>query len=96
MAWLYMTVQLEQLVQCFTGTGTETEWVKTATEVLAMFDACSRAQDERVMLKQCEHIIKDLLATPVFAGVATQEQLLVAQYIIGRAAIQRVVWEHGE
>ena len=94
MAWLHMTVQLEQLVQCFTGT--ETERVKTATEVLAMFDACSRAQDERVMLKQCEHIIKDLLATPVFAGVATQEQLLVAQYIIGRAAIQRVVWEHGE
>ena len=94
MAFLHLTVQTEQLVQCFTGT--EAERVKTATEVLAMFDVCSRAQDERAMLQQSEHIIKDLLATPVFASVATQEQAVVAQYIVGRAAMERVIWEHGE
>ena len=94
MAYLHLTVQIEQLVQCFTGT--QAERLQTAQEVSAMFDACSRIPDERAMLKQAEHIVKDLLATPVFAGVATPEQHVVAQYVIGRAALLRVVYEHGE
>ena len=89
MAYLHLTMQPEQLEPCFSGTDQERR--DKALKMIAWFDHNSRMKNEREMLTQAEKLLREVLARPKFQEAADPEQVIAAKFVLGRAAIFRIL-----
>jgi hypothetical protein len=90
MAYLYLSVEPEQIADCFVGETAEEKREK-AEKMIKSFDQFSRVRDEAGMLTHAEPVIRHLLAKSSFRARATPEQIVAAQFLTGRAAMYRVM-----
>ncbi len=88
LAYLHLSVIPEQLAQCFSGTAEER--LERAKSIIATFDVLSQRPDESAMLIEAQPLIRSLLSTLQFQQAVSPDQVLVAQYVIGRAAMFRM------
>jgi hypothetical protein len=94
MAYLYLSLEPERLAPCVMGEGEEK--LAMATKMIALIDHYSRTADERTMLAKAEPLIRNVLSRQSFRAVASEEEIIAVQYVMGRAALFRVMEDQHE
>jgi hypothetical protein len=94
MAYLYLSLEPERLAPCVMGEGEEK--LAMATKIIALIDHYSRTADERTMLANAEPLIRNVLSRQTFRAVASEEEFIAVQYVMGRAAMYRAMEDHHE
>ena len=94
MAYLYLSLDPERLAPAVMGEGEEK--LAMATKVIALLDHYSRTADERAMLDSAEPLIRNVLSRQPFRAIASEEEIIAVQYVMGRAALFRVMEDQHE
>jgi hypothetical protein len=88
MAYLYLSLDPERLATCVVAEGEDARGM--AAEVIRLIDRYSRMQDESSMLAESETLIRNVFSRQSFRAIASVEEIIAVQYVIGRAAMYRV------
>jgi hypothetical protein len=95
LGYLAITLKAEQIMACMSG-GSEAQHRDSAEQTLATLDLLSRYPSEFEAVTKIEPLLTSLFTSGPFRSVATPEQLITVNYIIGRAALFRMAGnEHG-
>jgi hypothetical protein len=91
-AYLALTVDEDQLLACMSDRDDR----KTLDHTLTVLDRLSRHPNELQALVEFEPFLRSLFSRAPFRAVATPEQKIAVNFIIGRVALYRVVQDdHG-
>jgi hypothetical protein len=93
-AYLALTVHEEQLIQVIDAPD-EDEQRKVAHFLIALLEALSRVLDEALVVAKLEPHLRECFTTPRFRAVATPEQLIAVNFIVGRVALHRFMQANG-
>lgn len=95
LAYLHLSLDADRLAVCFSGETDEVRLRKAQT-ALDLMQVASMIDEEVQALVQAGPLIEYLFRTDVFQQVATAEERIAGRYILARAAMFRLAYEHGE
>lgn len=93
LAFLHLSLQPERLAVCFAGDTNEAR-LKRARTAMTILVRTSKMDDEQQALIEVGPLIQYLFRTEHFQVVASAEERIAARYVLARAAMYRLVYEH--
>lgn len=95
LAYLHLSLEAERIAVCFAG-DTDAARLHKAQAALKLMQAASKIDDEVQALVHAGPLIEYLFRTQIFQQVATAEERIAGRYVLARAAMFRLAYEHGE
>jgi hypothetical protein len=92
-AYLHLSLQPERLAVCFAGDTSEAR-LKRARTAMTILMRTSKIDDELQALIEVGPLIQYLFRTERFQEVASAEERIAARYVLARAAMYRLAYEH--